>query len=317
MKLSVSIVVVATLLSSIANGFTEDELAQLAQDRPSTTDAYIQKMGMVSNGVFIEPSIDRSAWTVTADSSQSGYPPQYAIDSNISTFWKSEQTPVMTQFPHNLTIDMKQSYYVTGVTYLPRQDGQLNGTIGQHVIELSTDGMNWGIPAAFGTWYDDNELKTANFSATQARYLRLRALSESSNRVSFSSVADINVYTMPSYTTPNRSVQGAFGPSIDFPTIMVAGAVLPTTGKVLAWSSWEFDQFLQGHGAGLTYTTTYDPTSQSVSERIVTKTHHDMFCPGLSRDSLGRPIVTGGNNAFKTSMCKLWIGVSSGCFESC
>ena len=296
--------VVAGLFPSIATGLTEAEWARLAQDKPSTTDAYIQKMKMVLKGVSVGSEVDRSTWTVTADSSQSGYPPQYAIDSNISTFWESEQTPVMTQYPHNLTIDMKQTYFVTGVTYLPRQDGQLNGTVGQHIIELSADGINWGNTTAFGTWYDDNELKTANFTTTQARFLRLRALSESGNRVLFSSAADINIYTVPSYTAPDPATQGAFSSSIDFPTIMVAAVVLPTTSKVLAWSSYEFDEFRNGSSAGLTYTTTYDPASQSVSERIVTNTGHDMFCPGLSRDAQGRPIVTGGNNAYKTSRCE-------------
>ena len=296
--------VVAALFSGVVGGVTEEEMARIAQDRPSRTEAYIQKMDTILHGASVQSGVDRSAWTVKADSSQTGYSPQYAIDSNTSTIWESEQTPVLTQYPHNLTIDMKQNYFVTGVTYLPRQDGQLNGTVGQHIIELSTDGVNWGKPAAFGTWYDDNELKTANFTTTQARYLRLRALSDSGNRVPYSSVADINIFTVPSYTAPSPAAQGAYGSSIDFPTIMVAAAVLPSTGKVLAWSSWEFDQFLQSNSAGFTYTTTYDPASQSVSERIVAETGHDMFCPGLSLDSLGRPIVTGGNNAYKTSMCK-------------
>lgn len=297
-------ITVLGLFHSVTGGLTEDEWARLAQDKPSRTDAYIRNMKLALNGVLTDSGADRSNWTIEADSFQYGYPPQLAIDNNVSTFWESEQTPVMIQYPHNLTIDMKQNHYVTGVTYLPRQDGQLNGTAGQHVIELSEDGINWGSPAAFGTWYGDNELKTANFSTTQARYLQFRALNESGNRVPFSSVADINVYTVPSYTASDPSVQGAFGPSIDFPTIMVAAVVLPSTGEVLAWSSWEFDEFRNSSGAGLTYTTMFHPASQSVSERIVTKTDHDMFCPGLSRDALGRPIVTGGNNAYKTSMCK-------------
>lgn len=307
MKLLISaaaVAVVAALFPSIVSGLTEGEQARIAQDKPSRTETYIRKMQLVLNGTSAEPGPNRSVWTVNADSSQSGHPPQYVIDNNASTFWESEETPVTRQYPHNLTIDMKQDHYVTGVTYLPRQDGQLNGTVGRHFIELSTDGINWGQPVAFATWYDDSELKTANFTTTLARYLRLRALSESGNRVPFSSVADIDIFTVPCYTAPNQAVQGAFGSSIDFPTIMVAAAVLPTTGKVLAWSSWQFDAFLEGHSAGLTYTTTYNPATQSVSERIVNRTDHDMFCPGLSRDAQGRPVVTGGNNAYKTSRCE-------------
>ncbi len=52
----------------------------------------------------------------------------------------------------------------------------------------------------------------------------------------------------------------------------------------------------------MTQTATYDPASDTVSQRTVTKTQHDMFCPGLSMDATGRPFVTGGNDADKTSI---------------
>lgn len=52
----------------------------------------------------------------------------------------------------------------------------------------------------------------------------------------------------------------------------------------------------------MTQTCTYDPASGIVSKRTVTETAHDMFCPGTSLDATGRLVVTGGNNAEKTSI---------------
>ena len=57
-----------------------------------------------------------------------------------------------------------------------------------------------------------------------------------------------------------------------------------------------------GGPGGMTQTCTYDPASGVVSQRTITNTNHDMFCPGLSIDATGRPVVTGGNNAEKTSI---------------
>ena len=81
-------------------------------------------------------AISQSGWTATADSAQAGNPASYAIDGNNSTFWHSEYSPTLTQLPHIITIDMQASYLVGSITYLPRQDGNNNGHIGQHVISF-------------------------------------------------------------------------------------------------------------------------------------------------------------------------------------
>ena len=81
-------------------------------------------------------SISQAGWTVTADSANSGNPASYAIDGNNSTFWHTEYDPVNVPLPHMITIDMGQSHTIGSVTYLPRQDGQSDGNIGQHQIQL-------------------------------------------------------------------------------------------------------------------------------------------------------------------------------------
>ncbi|KAJ6437075.1 flagellar fliJ protein domain-containing protein [Purpureocillium lavendulum] len=91
-----------------------------------------------------------------------------------------------------------------------------------------------------------------------------------------------------------------WGLTLDFPIVPVAGVVDPLTGKVVVWSAYEKDQF-EGSPGGWTLTSTLAPTRGEVAERNVTNIGHDMFCPGLSLDANGRVVVTGGNNAQKTS----------------
>ena len=81
-------------------------------------------------------SISQAGWTVTADSAESGYPASNAIDGSNTTFWHTEYTPDNVPLPHMITVDMGQSYTIGSITYLPRQDGQSDGNIGQHQIQL-------------------------------------------------------------------------------------------------------------------------------------------------------------------------------------
>ena len=242
----------------------------------------------------------RTGWTVTADSFQPGNEATRVLDGDNTTFWHSAYSPTNAPLPHNITINMQKLYYVSGLSYLPRQDGNSNGNIGQHKIQLSTDGVNWGTPVAFGTYLDDNSLKKTLFTATPAQYVRLIALTEAGGRGPWTSAAEINVFSSPSYTPPPTNL-GQWSVTIDFPIVPVAAAVLHDTGRLLVWSSFAPGTFSGGSG-GLTQTATYDPASGTVSQRTVTNTQHDMFCPGLSMDATGHPFVTGGNDADRTSI---------------
>ena len=56
--------------------------------------------------------IDRTGWTITADSFQTGTgnEPAKAIDSDRASIFHTQWMPVNVPLPHNLTIDMKRSY---------------------------------------------------------------------------------------------------------------------------------------------------------------------------------------------------------------
>jgi galactose oxidase len=245
-----------------------------------------------------------------ADSSQTGFPPSNAFDGNDGTYWHTQYEPDTIALPHRITIDMTSVYAVNGITYLPRQDGSRNGNIGEHQVFVSTDGNNFNL-VAFGTWMDDQTLKSADFEPVQARYVRIVALTEAGNRGPWTSAAEFSVYNAGSYTPPPIG-RGQWGPTINFPIVPVAASVQPETGNVVAWSSWSPSEF--GGPAGVTMTAVYDPSSQTVSGRTVSQTGHDMFCPGISMDVNGRTIVTGGDNAQKTSIydsgSDSWLGAA-------
>ncbi|KAL8776847.1 MAG: hypothetical protein Q9213_008108 [Squamulea squamosa] len=250
---------------------------------------------------FVASQIDRTGWTVSVDSFQTGTNNEAAkaIDGNTGTFWHTQWMPTTVALPHTITLDMKKTYNVNGLTYLPRQDGTLNGNIGQHLIQTSVDGTTW-TTAAGGSYLDDSSLKSTPFTTIPARYVRIVAQTEAGGRGPWTSAAEINVLAAASYTKPLTNL-GIWGITLDFPIVPAAAALL-TNGKVLLWSSYKPLDFHGGGGSGKTETAIYDPATGTVSRRTVTETQHDMFCPGLSLDASGRPFVTGGDDAAKLSI---------------
>ena len=90
--------------------------------------------------------------------------------------------------------------------------------------------------------------------------------------------------------------QGSWSALRTLPLVPVSMANLPD-GKVLLWSAEE--KFSFGAATGRTYAATYDPAAGTITERTITETGHNMFCPrhhqpagrppaGQRRDQLGQ-----------------------------
>ncbi|MER5867507.1 phospholipase C, phosphocholine-specific [Kitasatospora sp. NPDC002040] len=114
-----------------------------------------------------------------------------AADGNPATLWHTRWSGSTDPLPHEIQLDLGGNRTVTGLSYLPRQDGGANGRIGSYELYLSTDGSTWGAPAATGSFADTAALKTVRCWPTTARYVRLRALSEAGNRGGWSSAAEL------------------------------------------------------------------------------------------------------------------------------
>jgi galactose oxidase len=159
---------------------------------PSTPDAFTPKLAAL-------PAV---GWTASASDESAAYPASNVVDGKAATFWHSMYQPVLTPLPHRVTVDLKAVRSISGVGYLPRQDGIPNGTIGRYEITTSTDGTTWSAPVVSGTWNDDPREKTAVFPPVLARYVRLTAQTEAGGRGPWSSAAEIGVIETPAAGPP-------------------------------------------------------------------------------------------------------------------
>ena len=236
-----------------------------------------------------------AAYTITVDSQQAGNEGNLASDGNVNTFWHSEYSPASVGFPHWAIVDLGSAQYINGFNYFPRQDGVANGRIGNYQLEISPDRNAW-TTVSTGQWLDDASMKQVGFNAATVRYLRLTATSEAGNRGPWTSASELNV----NYVQTNTGL-GAWGPVIGLPIVPAAGFIEYNTGKVLVYSSYRANAFT-GVPEGYTYTATYNPATNAVSEKIVSNTQHDMFCPGMNLLFSGRAFITGGDDSTKTSV---------------
>lgn len=117
-------------------------------------------------------SVD-SEETVGADNSAA-----HAIDGDSSTFWHTRWNADQHQ-PHTITVDMGKTNRIAGFTYLPRQDGVLNGVVEKYRFETSVDGAIWTTAIADGSFaniQNNPSLQEVSFAPVSARYFRFTSL---------------------------------------------------------------------------------------------------------------------------------------------
>ena len=90
-----------------------------------------------------------------------------------------------------------------------------------------------------------------------------------------------------------------WSPLTTLPIVPVSAANLPD-GTVLLWSAE--NRFSFGTDLGRTYSVLFDPATGTSTERLVSETQHDMFCPGTANLPDGRIFVNGGLSAGTTSI---------------
>ncbi len=103
---------------------------------------------------------------------------------------------------------------------------------------------------------------------------------------------------------PNNFISqgpGAWGNPISLPSIPVSAANLPD-GRILTWAAYNQFDYLYNVDNQRTYTTIFNPLTETANEELVANTNHDMFCPGASMLSDGSIMVTGGSSVARTSI---------------
>ena len=243
---------------------------------------------------------NRTTWQVSCGGCVNEAKWKNAVDEDTKTFWNASSKDTQ---PLNITIKLQQPANVDAISILPQQ-GSSSGPdafILTHKVFLSTDGKSWGSkPVAYGTWYADSSEKLSVFEPqSQVQYVRLVVIGKKGTKAK-ASIANLNVYRAEHAVPPNPQL-GAWGPTIDMPVVPVAGAIEPTTGKFLTWSSWSYNAFTSP-GPGMTTMARFDHSTGEVTYQDISQSHHDMFCPGLAMDGTGEFVVTGGNSEFSTTL---------------
>lgn len=119
----------------------------------------------------------------------------YLVDGDPSTFWHTMYSITLAKYPHWVDFDSGKEKVIKGFTYLPRQDGSLNGCIKDYEIYVSNDNKNWDNPILKGKFEKSAKLQKVMFGKpVKARYVRLRALNEQ-NGQDFASGAEFTLVT--------------------------------------------------------------------------------------------------------------------------
>lgn len=131
----------------------------------------------------------------SVDSAAPGNAGVLALDGLPGTFWHTVWVPTSPPLPHMLVVDLGAVLWMDGLRYLPRQDGNPNGTIIAYTLAVSLDGVTWSRVVPAGVWPGDRTEKHVRFAAALGRYVQLTAIG-AMNGDPWTSVAEIGVFAV-------------------------------------------------------------------------------------------------------------------------
>ena len=144
----------------------------------------------------ITSSLSKDLWQLIYVDSEELYgedgAAENAFDGNPNTFWHTEWLNSNPRPPHEIQIDLGANYGIDGLRYLPRQDGEDNGSIGRYEFYISDSPSKWGSPVVSGSFPNTSSEQEIIFARRGGRFIRLRALTEV-NGNPWTSIAEINV----------------------------------------------------------------------------------------------------------------------------
>ncbi|MCX6257150.1 MAG: discoidin domain-containing protein [Bacteroidia bacterium] len=125
--------------------------------------------------------LDKSLWSlVYADSQEQNYPglATMSFDDDPGTIWHTRWSTGDDPYPHEIRIDLGDTFRLYRFTYLTRQDGE-NGRIKDYKLYISSDTTNWGTPVNTGQFVNTSAPQTIELNpSVVGKYFRLVALSE-------------------------------------------------------------------------------------------------------------------------------------------
>lgn len=128
-------------------------------------------------GVVREPEnlgwLARGDWKLTSSSEESpAYELSLATDDDLSSFWHIRFQPENAPAPHWVGVELPELANVFALYVLPRSDGFKVSNITAYEVQSSVDGKVWE-PWAKGVWTDSADLKKAELSVRNTRFVRL------------------------------------------------------------------------------------------------------------------------------------------------
>ncbi len=132
-----------------------------------------------------------SLHSVSSEQDNNAHAAANAIDGDPTTFWHTAWGTNETTPPHEIVFALNQITTLSGLRYLPRQDGA-NGRIEEFEIFLSLNGEQWQRVIAQGLFFNNADEQEVQFSSYPAKYLKLVALSEV-NGNPWTAAAEINL----------------------------------------------------------------------------------------------------------------------------
>jgi galactose oxidase len=302
--------VAALIIATMVPGASRTGTAPPAQSAaPAKSDSVTVPLAAYTSDA---PTLQREGWTAAAGQPTAAHPAAAALDSNALSYWAAHTGSAA---PASVTIDMRTPQVVSGLVYEPRQTRSPADVIGRYKVSVSRDGVRF-TTVATGTWSNTTAVKKIGITPVDTRFVRLTALTTASGSGSTVAAAELYLQGAPDVTaaprgakaaaarsaqiSTNPSVVGQWGPTIGFPIVPVAAALLPNN-LLLVWSA---DQALAYGGSNDPYTQTaiLNLNTGAVSEDTVSNTGHNMFCPGVAILPDGEIMVTGGLSNQQTSI---------------
>ena len=158
------------------------------------------------------------------DSEEINYPGLaiMSFDDDPETIWHTRWSTGSDPYPHEIQVDLGETYRIFSFTYLTRQDG-VNGRIKDYELYVSEDQFNWGEAVSIGTWENTSSPQSISFpEGIIGKYFRVLALSEV-NGNAWASAAEFSMVGCTDLT---------YGTSTEYSRQEIKAFPVPSSGMV-------------------------------------------------------------------------------------
>ena len=124
------------------------------------------------------PEIPQTEWRlVSAPAAQSGYQGFKAFDGNLNTYYHVPWDKPSPR-PHEMIIDLGQEYQINEFYYTANTNwiAPWEGRVADYKVYLSSDGIDWGMPVASGTFFYTELRQYVLFANSSGRYLKFSCI---------------------------------------------------------------------------------------------------------------------------------------------